>query len=59
MRILIWFVIYVDAGKEVSQDLSDDEKNEKEKQNSDLEEFRKWMKGILGDKITRVEVIAL
>jgi len=59
MRILIWFVICEDAGKEVSQDLSDDEKNEKEKQNSDLEEFRKWMKGILGDKITRVEVIAL
>jgi HSP90 family molecular chaperone len=36
--------------------LSDDEKKEKEKQNEDLEDFRKWVKSALGDKITRVEV---
>ena len=38
------------------EDLDEDEKNEKEKQNSDLEGFRTWLKGVLGEKITRVEV---
>jgi HSP90 family molecular chaperone len=45
-----------DAGREATTDLSDDEKREKEKANEDLEGFRKWLKGVLGDKITRVEV---
>eukprot|EP01036_Dinobryon_divergens_P024372 gene24370-32817_t len=44
-----------DAGKESMEDLDEDEKNEKEKQNSDLEGFRTWLKGVLGEKITRVE----
>lgn len=48
--------IITDAGKEVIADLSDDEKREKERQNEDLEGLRKWLKGVLGDKITRVEV---
>ena len=46
----------IDAGKESMEDLNDEEKNEKEKQNSDLEGFRKWLKEALGEKITRVEV---
>ena len=45
-----------DAGREATTDLSEDEKREKERQNEDLEGFRKWLKGVLGDKITRVEV---
>lgn len=45
-----------DAGREATTDLSDDEKREKERQNEDNEGFRKWLKGILGEKITRVEV---
>lgn len=48
--------IITDAGKEVITDLSEDEKREKERQNEDLEGLRKWLKGVLGDKITRVEV---
>ena len=47
--------IISDVGREETT-LSDDEKKEKDRQNEDLEGFRKWMKGILGDKITRVEV---
>ena len=50
------YVCGLDAGKESMEDLNEDEKNEKEKQNSDLEGFRKWLKGVLGEKITRVEV---
>lgn len=45
-----------DAGKEFNQDLSDEEKSEVTRKNDELEEFRVWMKDILGDKITRVEV---
>lgn len=45
-----------DAGREATTDLSEDEKREKDRQNEDLEGFRKWLKGVLGDKITRVEV---
>ena len=45
-----------DAGKEFSQDLTEDEKKEKEEKNQDLEKFRNWMKDCLGEKITRVEV---
>ena len=50
------YVFWKDAGKESNEDLNEDEKNEKEKKNSELETFRKWLKGALGDKITRVEV---
>ena len=46
----------VDAGKETSQSLSEDEKKEKQKANDDSEGFRQWMKGVLGERITRVEV---
>ena len=45
----------VDAGKEASQDLSDEEKQQKQQQNDDSEEFRNWLKETLGEKITRVE----
>lgn len=45
-----------DAGREGSDELSEDEKKEKDKRNEDLEGFRDWMKSILGQKITRVEV---
>lgn len=44
-----------DVGRETNADLTEEEKSEKEKQNSDFEGLRKWMKGVLGDKITRVE----
>lgn len=46
----------VDAGKEDSQDLSDDEKKDKQKANEDSEDLRKFIKKVLGEKITRVEV---
>ena len=45
-----------DAGRESIDDLSEDEKKEKQKKNEDLEEFRNWMKGILGQLVTKVEV---
>jgi heat shock protein beta len=45
-----------DAGRESIQDLSDEEKKDKDKKNEDLEGFRTWMKGILGEKVIRVEV---
>jgi len=44
-----------DAGKETLDDLSEDEKAEKTKQNEDIEGFRAWMGKVLGDRITRVE----
>ena len=44
-----------DAGKEFNQDLTDDEKKEKEQKNEDSGALRGWMKGVLGDRITRVE----
>jgi heat shock protein beta len=46
----------IDAGKEASQDLTEDEKTEKLKKNEDSEALRDWMKSILGERITRVEV---
>lgn len=48
----------VDVGKESNDDLTEEEKEEKSKANADLEDFRDWMKKILGDKITRVEASA-
>eukprot|EP01039_Chlorochromonas_danica_P006208 gene6208-6846_t len=50
--------VITDAGKEFNEDLSEDEKQEKQKKNDDLETFRIWMKDVLGDRITRVEVSA-
>ena len=48
----------LDAGKEASQDLSEEEKNEKQKMDEEYESLRTWMKKVLGEKITRVEVSA-
>ena len=48
--------LITDVGREASMDLSEDEKKEKEKANDDSEDFRKWLKDMLGEKITRVEV---
>lgn len=45
----------VDAAKESPKDLTAEEKQEKEGKNFDTEDFRSWMKQVLGDKITRVE----
>jgi HSP90 family molecular chaperone len=45
----------VDAGKEASQDLSEEERQAKQAHNEETEAFRHWMKDALGDKITRVE----
>ena len=46
----------VDVGKEAAGDeLSEEEKKKKEEKNTDSEEFRKWMKEKLGERITRVE----
>jgi HSP90 family molecular chaperone len=45
----------VDAGKEASQDLSEEERQAKQAHNEESEAFRHWMKDALGDKITRVE----
>lgn len=45
-----------DVGKEAAQELNDDEKNAKEQSNTDYEGVRTWMKSILGERITRVEV---
>ena len=47
----------MDAGKEASaSDLSEEEKASKEQTNQDFEEVRAWIKSVLGDKITRVEM---
>jgi len=47
----------MDAGKEASAgDLSEEEKASKEQTNQDFEEVRAWIKSVLGDKITRVEM---
>ena len=48
----------IDAGKEAIDDVTEEEKKEKERKNSEFEGFRTWMKSILGEKITRVEVSA-
>jgi heat shock protein beta len=45
----------VDAAKESPKDLSAEEKQQKADKNVDSEDFRRWMKLVLGDKITRVE----
>lgn len=45
-----------DVGRETSVDMTDDEKKEKEAKNIDYDSLRKYMKEILGEKITRVEV---
>lgn len=44
-----------DVARETTQDLSEEEKKEKEQKNEDSEALRNWMKGILGQKIQRVE----
>ena len=44
-----------DVGKEQS-DLSDDEKKEKDEANETYESVRLWIKKVLGDRITKVEV---
>lgn len=45
----------IDVSKESQQDLSEDEKKEKEQKNERSEGLRLWMKKVLGEKITRVE----
>ena len=45
-----------DVGREASIEMTDEEKSEKEKKNNDFESLRKYMKDVLGEKITRVEV---
>jgi molecular chaperone HtpG len=47
--------LIADAGKETLDDLSEDEKAQKTKQNENIEDFRTWMNKVLGDRITRVE----
>ncbi len=47
--------VIVDAAKESPKDMSAEEKQEKEVKNLDSEDFRRWMKQVLGEKITRVE----
>ena len=46
----------VDIGKEILDDLTEDEKKEKEKKNEDFEGLRTWMTKVLDGKIIRVEV---
>eukprot|EP00607_Mallomonas_marina_P000572 CAMPEP_0182425562 /NCGR_PEP_ID=MMETSP1167-20130531/12008_1 /TAXON_ID=2988 /ORGANISM="Mallomonas Sp, Strain CCMP3275" /LENGTH=692 /DNA_ID=CAMNT_0024606395 /DNA_START=185 /DNA_END=2263 /DNA_ORIENTATION=- len=45
-----------DVGKETGNDMSDDEKKEKEEKNQEFEEVRQWLQKILEGKVTRVEV---
>lgn len=45
----------VDVSKEINQDLSEEEKKEKDLKNENSTEFRNWIKKMLGGKITRVE----
>ena len=45
-----------DAGRESIDDLTEEERKEKQKKNEDLEPFRNWMKGVLGQLVTKVEV---
>jgi HSP90 family molecular chaperone len=50
----------VDVGKEVAgQELSEEEKKEQGQKNADSEQMRAWMKEVLGERITRVEVRVL
>ena len=46
----------MDVGKETGQELSEDEKKEQKEKNEDSEKLRTWMKEVLGERITRVEV---
>jgi molecular chaperone HtpG len=46
----------VDIGKEMKEELSDEEKNEKGKKNEEYEGLRSWMTKVLDGKIIRVEV---
>jgi molecular chaperone HtpG len=46
----------VDIGKETQDDLSEDEKKEKDQKNEDFEDLRTWMTKVLDGKIIRVEV---
>ena len=45
-----------DAGKEANQDMTEEEKADKQKKNDDTEEFRRWIKLILMDRVNKVEV---
>jgi len=47
--------VIVDVGKECD-DLSDEEKRDKEASNADFEQVRLWMKKVLGEQVTKVEV---
>lgn len=44
-----------DVGKELNEELSEEEKKKKQETNQEIEPLREWVKGILGDRITRVE----
>jgi HSP90 family molecular chaperone len=46
----------IDVGKELAEDLTDDEKRSKDEANETYESMRQWMKQVLGDKVTKVEV---
>lgn len=48
----------LDIARETTNDLTEDEKKEKETKNESSEELRKWMKDILGNRIQRVEASA-
>lgn len=45
-----------DAGKESNLDMSEDEKADQRQKNEDMEGFRMWMKSVLQERITKVEV---
>lgn len=45
-----------DAGKESNMDMTDDEKADQRQKNEDMEGFRMWMKSVLQERITKVEV---
>lgn len=44
-----------DAGKEAMQDLSEEERQTQQARSEESEAFRRWMKDVLGERITRVE----
>ena len=45
----------VDIGKETMDDLSEEEKKEKDEKNEDFEGLRTWMQSVLQGKVVRVE----
>ena len=45
-----------DAGRESAEDMSEEERAEKQKKNDASSGFRDWVKGVLGARVTRVEV---